>query len=179
MLAGDEEGNIVSVLSQHGVDPCYSGATISNDRGQVLSQGVRGKGDRFMLGEAAPESLPGHVTHALQALFSSASMKLGPVRFEWVFDGHQPWIVQLHHGVTRSTTSTIFPGETKFVDFAVQRGIEELRKEIDLARRQEFGIVLVGDIGITSHMGDLLRKARIPSRIRRPDEPSQLEFDLH
>jgi len=29
-------------------------------------------------------------------------------------------------------------------------------------------VVLVGNVGITSHFGDLLRGARIPSRIERP-----------
>jgi hypothetical protein len=31
------------------------------------------------------------------------------------------------------------------------------------------GIILLGHVGVTSHFGDLLRRARIPSRIEEPD----------
>lgn len=178
LLSGDRESKIVSIISQHAVLPQYSGATISNERGAVLTQGVAGKGDRFMLGGAAPEPLPEYVREAIQRLFLIAKSRLGPVRFEWVFDGNRPWIVQLHHGKTKSTVSIIYPGEASFRDFPVENGIEQLRKLIAENEKREFGIVLVGDIGVTSHMGDLLRKARIPSRIRRPDDPTQLELGL-
>ena len=30
------------------------------------------------------------------------------------------------------------------------------------------GVVLIGHVGVTSHFGDLLRRARIPSRIEEP-----------
>ena len=47
------------------------------------------------------------------------------------------------------------------------RGLEELRKLIKEIEGQDLGIELRGNIGITSHFGDLLRLANIPSYIKR------------
>jgi hypothetical protein len=50
-----------------------------------------------------------------------------------------------------------------------ERGIEELRELVDQLSGTDEGIVLVGSAGITSHLGDILRRARIPSRIEPSD----------
>ncbi|MFN2587013.1 MAG: hypothetical protein ABR613_02685 [Actinomycetota bacterium] len=72
----------------------------------------------------------------------------------------------MHRGSTGSSGRTIFPGDApRFHEFDVREGIAALR---DLAGRVEGtgeGIVLVGGVGVTSHFGDILRRARIPSRI--------------
>ena len=100
-------------------------------------------------------------------LYHAAATHLGPVRFEWVYDGEKTWIVQLHKGATASLGNVIYPGEpTSFHRFEVKEGIENLRKLIQRIKKDE-GIVIAGEIGITSHLGDLLRKAKIPSRIKR------------
>jgi hypothetical protein len=40
-----------------------------------------------------------------------------------------------------------------------------LRLLIPRAQHESSGIILVGQVGVTSHFGDVLRKAQIPSRI--------------
>jgi hypothetical protein len=60
----------------------------------------------------------------------------------------------------------VHPGEAKHYHiFSVSEGIESLRELIGKVHGTEEGIVLVGRVGVTSHLGDLLRRARIPSRI--------------
>jgi hypothetical protein len=50
----------------------------------------------------------------------------------------------------------------------VSRGIDDLRALISKVRGTGEGIILVGKVGVTSHLGDLLRKAEIASRIEQP-----------
>jgi hypothetical protein len=102
------------------------------------------------------------------ALVPKAYAQLGPVRLEWVYDGRQPWVVQLHCGASQTVGDEIYPGQaTRFVRFAAEEGLEGLRRLIDQARGTVVGIVLAGQVGLASHMGDLLRKAKIPSRLER------------
>jgi hypothetical protein len=79
-----------------------------------------------------------------------------------------PWIVQLHRGAVDSgadRTNMIVAGdpENGWVDFDVRRGIEELREEVRLAGLLAKGIRLIGEFGITSHFGDIVRKAGVPA----------------
>lgn len=166
-LMSDEDSDgtkIASILAQNGVDALYSGSLIVESNGGLLIQGVRGYGDQFMLGRVI-DDLPENVLEAVRDLYRQAANALGPIRFEWVYDGSAAWLVQLHQGATSSLGNTIYPGEASvFHRFDVTDGIEALRGLISHTNSDE-GIVLVGRAGITSHLGDLLRKARIPSRI--------------
>jgi hypothetical protein len=166
-LMSDEDPDgtrIASILAQEGVNALYSGSLIVERNGSLLIQGVEGYGDEFMLGRAI-DDLPGTVLEAVRDLYRQAANILGAVRFEWVYDGSAVWLVQLHQGATASLGNTIYPGEASvFHRFNVAEGIEALRALIAQTNADE-GIVLVGKAGITSHLGDLLRKARIPSRI--------------
>lgn len=53
-----------------------------------------------------------------------------------------------------------------YIRFASNLGLDELRERIKLVRPNQ-GICLIGDVGILSHFGDLLRKANVPSKIIR------------
>ena len=163
----DPDGTkIASVLAQKGVNAKYSGSLIVEQSGEVKIEGVPGYGDDFMLGRAIGE-VPRLVQDSVLHLYHAVATQLGPVRFEWVYDGEQTWIVQLHKGATASLGNVIYPGEpTLFHRFEVKQGIENLRELIQRIKKDE-GIVIAGEIGITSHLGDLLRKAKIPSRIER------------
>jgi hypothetical protein len=87
---------------------------------------------------------------------------------EWVFDGRVVWVVQMHKGSVASTADTIVPGNpSRFQKFDVTLGLEALRALIPKVQEAGDGVLLVGDVGITSHFGDLLRRAGIPSRIVR------------
>jgi hypothetical protein len=166
-LMSDEDPDgtrIASVLAQEGVNTLYSGSLIVERDGGIVVQGAKGYGDDFMLGRTI-DDLPDAIEKSVTNLYEQTQSHLGPVRFEWVHDGNKVWIVQLHKGATLSLGDTIFPGEaTWYHRFDVNEGLEALRDLIRRTNSRE-GIVLVGRVGITSHLGDLLRRARIPSRI--------------
>lgn len=156
---------IASVLAQEGVDAQYAGAAITTADGEALIEGAEGYGEAFMLGEAN-QNLPENVLGEVSRLYCQVVSQLGAARFEWVFDGRQVWIVQLHRGATLSSGRVIYPGEPPvFHRLAVSEGIHALRDLVAKVRGTGEGIILVGNVGITSHLGDILRRAAIPSRI--------------
>ena len=161
----DPEGsNIRSVLCQAAVRAKFSGAALAGPKGKVIVEGRRGEGDQFMLGLELPETLPSFVLDAVRATYSALASRLGPVRFEWVHDGDIVWIVQLHCGATSTEADIIVPGEASvWIEFDVVAGIERLR---DLLGRLPHGqgIMIAGEVGLTSHIADLLRKAKHPAR---------------
>jgi hypothetical protein len=119
-----------------------------------------------MLGRRAPETLPEDLRQALLEVYGRAVAALGPVRFEWVAQGLEVWVVQLHRGATVTAGRVIFPGPAPiFHRFQVADGIDALRQLIARVQGTGEGIALQGQVGVTSHLGDLLRRARIPSRI--------------
>jgi|GEM_PF-250227 len=161
---------IASVLSQQAVEPGFSGSLLPGGDGgkEPYIEGVRGRGDTFMLGGAPPETLPTEVENAVRDLYYTAFDRLGPVEMEWVYDGGKAWVVQLHKSRASTVGDVIYPGEPgDVVRFEVTDGLDALRKMISEIKDTSVGIVLVGDVGITSHFGDILRKAKIPSRIER------------
>ena len=164
----DPQGNrISSILSQEGVEPQYSGAAATDRHGKLIVEGVKGPGDSFMNGQAPPESLPDKVIRAVKNIFAHTGHILGDVRTEWVYDGKKAWVVQLHRGATTILGNIIYPGEVSHYDeFNVDNGIEELRSFIKIIAGTGRGIVLVGNVGMTSHFGDLLRRAHIPSKLK-------------
>jgi hypothetical protein len=162
---------LASVLSQQGVDAAYSGSLVTQADGTPLIEGARGYGDRFMVGEAGREPLPEDVSDSMRARYEEARALLGPIRMEWVYDrAGSTWVVQFHRGATTTQGSVIHQGEaSRYHRFEVSRGIDELRALISRVRGTGEGIILVGHVGVTSHLGDLLRKAEIPSRIEYPE----------
>ncbi len=129
-----------------------------------------GSGDKFMMGEARPERVPKKVVNDLTKQFNEAFTTVGPVEMEWVYDGFSVWIVQLHKQKDSVTSekNIIYPGNPKsFVKFKTSLGLEKLRELISGTDPTSKGIILVGDVGITSHFGDLLRNSKIPSKIDR------------
>jgi len=172
MAREDPTGDyIASVLAQEGVDAVYSGAVVATEksnggRGSLTIEGTRGFGDEFMVGRKKRVVLPRSVQARVQRLYASAAKRLGPVRFEWVADTRRTWVVQFHRGASPSYGRIIFPGKpATFHRFDVEAGLEPLRSLIAQVEGTGEGIVLVGDVGVTSHFGDVLRRARVPSFI--------------
>ncbi len=94
--------------------------------------------------------------------------KLKNFSFEWVYDGRNIWIVQLNLIKSKLSSDMIYPGEVEsFIQFDVAKGLEELRTVIAGLSNGNIGIELRGDVGITSHFGDVLRNGRIPSKLTR------------
>lgn len=169
-LGMPEKPAIVSMLAQEGVDAVFSGATrpvAEADEDQV--EGVAGYGDRFMQGEQEAESLPDDVVRDVRAVTRRATESLGtPVRLEFAHDGKQVWVLQLHQSAVHEGEDVIFPGRPRggWLDFRPDAGLDALRALIDQARRDGNGVIVRGMVGVTSHVGDLLRRAEIPS-VRR------------
>lgn len=164
---------IASVMAQESVVPAYSGSLVPSRKKyeNLIIEGVRGPGDKFMVGKASPEKLPNEVKKALYALHECASERLGAVEIEWVYNGQEAWLIQIHKARVKRSAKVIYQGKpVSYYRFDVKRGLEELRELIPTLKGHNEGVVLVGDVGITSHYGDILRSARIPSRIERIDQ---------
>jgi hypothetical protein len=74
-------------------------------------------------------------------------------------------VVQLHLATAAATGTTIHPGTpSRWRRFDPSLGLEHLRRLIATVAPDE-GIEIAGDVGVTSHAGDLLRRASIPSRL--------------
>ena len=172
MAKEDPEGHLIaSVLSQNAVPALYSGAAITDHEGNPVVEGALGEGDLFMLGRRGPEVLPPSISDDIERAYAMVTAALGPARFEWVHDGERVWIVQLHKGGTTSAASVLVPGDaTKWAAFRAAEGLEALRALI--ARLPVgVGINIEGEIGLTSHIADLVRKSKRPARIlRSPSE---------
>jgi len=162
----DPDGTeIASILAQEGVRATYSGAAISTPDGAVV-EGVAGTGDKFMKGEAPAEQLPRTILDDVRDLHGRANAIVGKSRIEWAHDGENVWLLQLHTGLSPSTAVTIYPGSpTREHMLRVSDGLEPLRELVAAVAGTGEGIVLIGDVGITSHFGDVLRRAEIPSRL--------------
>jgi len=166
LAAEDPSGTaIAAVLAQDGVRARWSGAALPDAAGGLLVEGVPGSGEDFMLARAAPAPLPDRVLRDVRELGAGAAAALGPVRFEWAHDGADAWVVQLHLATTATTGTTIHPGTpSRWRRFDPSLGLEHLRRLIATVAPDE-GIEIAGDVGVTSHAGDLLRRASIPSRL--------------
>lgn len=165
----DPNGNaIASVLSQAAVRARFSGAAITDRDGSPVIEGAAGEGDRFMLGEKSPEALPERVLADVEKIYSDAHSLIGAARFEWVHDGDKVWIVQLHRGGTTTAAAMLVPGEAaEWTVFKASQGLEELRRFLDTLP-DHVGVSIVGQVGLTSHFADLLRRRKRPARITNP-----------
>jgi hypothetical protein len=168
LLASEDPSGteVVAVLAQEGVQAAWSGAALPTEDGGLLVEGVPGSGEDFMLARSAPVPLPGQVLEDVRRIGARAATTLGPVRFEWSHDGRTAWLVQLHLARTvTATRTTIHPGTpSRWHRFDPSLGLDRLRALIATVDPDE-GIELTGDVGVTSHAGDLLRRAAIPSRL--------------
>jgi hypothetical protein len=159
---------IASVLAQQSVRAAFSGAAITQRDGSLRVEGVEGSGEAYML-TGLGGSLPGDVVGSVAALNEFASRVFGPVEFEWVHDGRQAWTVQLHVGQSPTLGDVIFPGDPpEWIEVPASKSLESLRGLVSRLDPSRTGIILLGTIGVSSHKGDLLRKAQVPSRLRRP-----------
>lgn len=169
---GSKEINIASILSQSAVESIYSGgAIVAKDEEDDIIEGVVGKGDDFMLGIHKKNSLPASLLDSLKVLLDRIRgyySILGEVSIEWVFDGTQIWIVQLNQLNNSGRGKVIvFGNPIAYEKFSVSEGLERLREKINEVKDKNIGIELLGDVGLCSHFGDLLRQSKVPSFINR------------
>jgi hypothetical protein len=183
MQADDRTGELISsIIVQDEVEAQYSGAFLSSESGYPLIEGILGTGESLMLGTEGPDNLPKNITRDVQTLYDSVNPVVGPVRVEWVHDGRCTWIVQLQQESSSGTEDIIVPAEqesTQYVEFNVGDGLPKLRELIDSLAGKGKGVILKGHVGLTSHLADVLREARIPSkRVRIQQGESQMRMDF-
>lgn len=156
---------LASAVVQTGVPAAWSGAYYVDAAGTGLTEGVAGAGDAFMLGREAPQELPVQLRSEIERLAARLGEVFGPVRFEWVHDGEALWLVQLHRGSTASQGDVIVPGEAaQWLRFEVGEGLSALRACL-ASLPPDSGLEIVGQVGRTSHIADVLRRAGVPSRL--------------
>ncbi|CPX67795.1 Uncharacterised protein [Mycobacteroides abscessus] len=168
----DDEKRIVSVLSQAGVNALYSGATRPRrDSDLDFVEGVVGVGDSFMLGRDVPVALPKDIVSDVRKVTADLHKQLGPVRIEWAHDGTRVWVLQMHRfhtGVPRRLRlgGPVSGRVEHWLTYSTVSGLEPLRELIVRAERETAGIEVIGDFGLTSHIGELLSDCPVPTRFR-------------
>lgn len=173
---GSNQINIASILSQDAVDALYSGASfVTENEEWDLIEGVSGNGDKFMVGEQSKLKLPTEVIEEVKSLnnkIRNHHKELGDVSIEWVYDGNTVWLVQLNqlrgdNKHKNSDSNIIVHGSpSHYEKVFVKDGLDSLRNKIDLLKDKNIGIELIGNVGVTSHFGDLLRLSNIPSILK-------------
>ncbi len=167
LASEDPKQEVAAVLAQEGVSAQFSGASLPMADGRDVIEAVAGMGDAFMLGAALPVELPPKIRDQVASVLATIRRVLGPVRIEWAFDGDAVWILQMHRaGVTlEGVGGFISPGDAaEWLPFDPADGLEALRALIKTALSTQAGIMVTRRIGLTSHVGDLLRKAGVPGR---------------
>lgn len=156
---------IASVLSQRAVAARWSGATAPADPAGGLAEvhGVSGSGDDFMLGMRPAEVLPDDVASDVRELLDRAAAVLGPVRMEWAHDGERAWVIQMHL-VTGGPREAGVGSADVWMDFDPTDGLDTLRTLVAAAVSAHAGIRVTRPVGITSHVGEILREAGVPAR---------------
>lgn len=163
---GENKINIASIISQNAVDAKYSGAMLIIENLTQI-EGVKGNGDEFMLRLKKAENLPNELVELLTDLANDMQRKsniLGNISIEWVYDGEIIWIVQMNQIKSKINQSVIVEGKPDYYEkFYKKDGLDNLRKLVRKLETTNIGIELIGDVGVCSHFGDLLRIANIPS----------------
>ena len=80
MRREDPDGTaIASVIARESVEPVYSGASLPEpDKDSDYVEGVKGRGDDFMLGKQCPDPPPSEVIHDVRMLAETGSLCRGP-----------------------------------------------------------------------------------------------------
>ncbi|HXB62827.1 MAG TPA: hypothetical protein VNU94_08275 [Acidobacteriaceae bacterium] len=169
LMIEDPKGEAIpAVLIQDEVPAKYSGALLTDVNKEPIIEGVPGYGDALMLGSVGPSNLPEDLKIKLRNLHDCIQRDFGSIRIEWVFDGDRIWIVQLQQESSQSSGAVIVDGDfSSEITFRTDAGLEELRHITNQSLGTGVAIRLIGNIGITSHMADILRRAGIPSRLVR------------
>lgn len=162
----DPSGRVASVLAQEGVDAEFSGATLATIDGADLVEGVAGRGDDFMLGVQAPAELPERVRARVVEVLAQLRAPLGTVRIEWASDSTTAWVLQVHRMEAALPIGVVSAGTPDYwLEYDPDLGLDVLAELIEKAAGSDGGIVVTRPVGVTSHVGDLLRKAGVPGRI--------------
>lgn len=155
---------LASVLIQEEVPAVYSGRLVYDTNGKMVVDGVEGSGEDFMLGSGRGE-LPDEVVQRVEGLVSKAKVTLGPVECEWVYDGTQVWIVQMHMA-KRIKGQVPDERNLEWIDFHYEgpHMIEAFRQLASTLKGQGKGINVIGNSSPLSHLGEIAIHYGIPAR---------------
>lgn len=169
MERADPRGQeLASVLVQDAVNANWSGSTANGRERELLIQGVEGSGDDFMLGRRGPDDLPAHVSADVAALVRGLEEDLGPVRVEWAHDGDVAWLLQLHLDAPGRRVASVGVAD-RWIDFDPSMGLERLREVVAEALEIAAGVNVTQPVGMTSHIGEIIRGAGVPARFGGPE----------
>ena len=77
------------------------------------------------------------------------------------------WVLQLHQELTPGSGNVIMPGEADYWhEFEVSRGLALLRELVEIAATRGDGIEFTESVAATSHAAAIVRKRRVPARVR-------------
>jgi len=154
-----------SALVQAGVDAVWSGKSIVQGDGTLLASGARGRGDAYMRGKGGVRRLPSDIQALVARTHKRLNRVFGPTEFEWCFDGKTVWVLQLHVGQAAGIGDVLVPGTAKrWIEIAADTSLEGFRRAASALGIDE-GIKVRGQIGLTGHKADLLRRAGRPAQI--------------
>jgi hypothetical protein len=169
---------LASLLVQDGVRARHSGAAARDPAtGTSVVEAVAGTGDAFMLGHAPAAAPPDAVAARVHAeLAALAGVLGGGVRLEWADDGDRLWVLQLHRTRAAMAPGVFNAGDPPggWLPFAPADGLDVLRTLLGRARAEGKGVLVTAPVGVTSHVGDLIRAAGVPGRL---DTPGGTEAD--
>lgn len=154
----EEPGSVASIIFCHGVPAKWSGSAIWQGE-EIVIEGASGEGEDFMSG-AALESLPGDVITLVQREMEKIAQHVGPCDIEWVIDqGDEVWVVQMHRpkGVAKRQELQ------EPLEYDPRDGLDALRELV--TRAGDRGIRVTRPVGVTSHVGDILRESGVPWEI--------------
>lgn len=153
-----------SVLIQEHVEARYSGRLVPT-RDSLFIEGVAGGGEHFMLGEEGSASLPNNIQTKVADQYRFARSKLGPVSFEWVFDGSTVWIVQINPHDFHVAHQEASP---EWVEFRYTKGrLEDFRRLVKELAGTGKGIAVFGNVSPLSHVGEIADQHNVPARFER------------
>ena len=77
------------------------------------------------------------------------------------------WVVQLQQEPAISNGYTIVPGHpSTYHSFKTSDGISKLRDLTAKVQGKNEGVLVIGKVGMTSHVADILRRLKIPSKVQ-------------
>lgn len=159
-VAGEHGEAIESILSQDGVRAAYAGALMIGT--DIVVEGVRGFGEDYMLGQDGPQDLPDAVVAAVEEIGRALRDEFGTLTAEWVYDeSGRLWIVQVNQLSSVESATWKREDADSWIDYYPSAGVEALR-ELVASLPMRTGVVVHGRVGVTSHVGDILRRGHVP-----------------
>lgn len=154
---------LTSILSQDDVPAEYAGAALVTPDA-VTVEGSKGYGDTFMVGENGADKIPEAVTSAVSSDLGALRQHFGTFSAEWVYAKGAVWLVQINQLTAAEAGGYTEADADEWVTFHATDGIDALRALLPTVGDR--GVRVEGAAGVTSHIGDILRRAGIPHIFR-------------